>query len=531
MSADSYERLVAKLKRAHYLGTVAGLLGWDEQVNLPPDSADQRAEQLALLAELQHAAATDPEIGALLTKLERGAGAPPVMSKDSGRDTQTTSNPSLTVEPVCHLTSDKPSVQADRAVIMREARRDYDRVVKLPADFVAEKARLSSAAYHTWASAKGKSDFAAFAPFLEKHLALAKQEAAYLGWADRAYDYAIDKHDPGMTAAKLTELFAELKAGLVPLVRRIAESPVRAKTGIFKGFPVEAQRAFLREVTERLGFNYRRGRIDVSLHPFCEGSGADIRMTTRFDADNPLDSLFSSIHETGHGLYEQGLPLAAQGTPLGQNAGMGVHESQSRLWENQVSRSRAFWKFFEPRFRERFPAQLAAVSSDDLYLAVNEVAPTLIRVDSDEVHYNLHILLRFELERRLFAGDLAVRDLPAAWNALSQELLGLTPPADSQGVLQDVHWSGGAFGYFPSYCLGNMIAAQLWATVLKTYPDIEDDFARGDFSRLLGWLRTGIHEQGRRYETLELVRRVTGEELTPTYLLRYLEERYAPLYL
>ncbi len=494
---DSYDRLVAKLKRAHVLGTVAGLLGWDEQVNLPTDSADQRAEQSALLAELNHAAASDAEIGKLLGELENA----------------------------------RASLTADQQVVVREARRDYDRVTKLPSEFVAEKARLSSAAYHAWAEAKGKADFAAYAPYLEKHLALAKCEAATLGWGDRPYDYAIDKHDPGMTAAKITVLFTELKAGLVPLVRAIAASPVKARTDIFKGFPVEAQRDFLREVTERLGFNYRRGRIDVSLHPFCEGSGADIRMTTRFDADNPLDSLFSSIHETGHGLYEQGLPLALQGTPLGQNAGMGVHESQSRLWENQVSRSRAFWAFFEPRFREKFPAQLAAVSSEELYLAVNEVAPTLIRVDSDEVHYNLHILLRFELEQRLFRGDLAVADLPAAWNALSEELLGLTPTSDKVGVLQDVHWSGGAFGYFPSYCLGNMIAAQLWFTVLKTLPGLEADFAKGDFSRLLGWLRTNIHEQGRRYDTLALVKEVTGEELTPKYLLRYLQERYAPLYL
>jgi len=502
--SDAYERLVAKLKRAHYLGTVAGLLGWDEQVNLPRDSADQRAEQMALLAELQHAAASDSEIGKLLAELE---------------------------DQVCHLLSDKLSGAADQKVVLREAKKDYERVVKLPAEFVADKARLSSAAYHGWAAAKGASDFAAFAPFLEKHLALAKQEAAYLGWGDRPYDYAIDKHDPGMDAETITALFAELKAGLVPLVRAIAASPVRARTDIFKGFPVDAQRDFLREVTERLGFNYRRGRIDVSLHPFCEGAGADIRMTTRFDADNPLDSLFSSIHETGHGLYEQGLPLAAQGTPLGQNAGMGVHESQSRLWENQVSRSRAFWKFFEPRFRGKFPAQLAAVSSEELYLAVNEVAPTLIRVDSDEVHYNLHIILRFEIERRLFSGELAVKDLPAAWNALSAELLGLTPTSDKVGVLQDVHWSGGAFGYFPSYCLGNMMAAQLWFTVRAKFPELDADFEKGDFSRLLGWLRSEVHEQGRRYEMRELVRRVTGEELTPKYLLRYLQERYAPLYL
>jgi len=504
MPAESYERLITLLKRAHTLGTVAGLLGWDEQVNLPPDSADQRADQSALLAELQHASASAPEIGTLLTELEgreRGAG------------------PAIT------------PFFSEQSVVIREARKDYDRVVKLPAEFVAEKARLSSAAYHAWAAAKAKSDFSAFAPFLEKHLELAKQEAAYLGWGDRPYDYAIDKHDPGMTAAKITALFTELKTGLVPLVRAIAASPVKARTDIFHGFPVAEQHAFLREVTERLGFNYRRGRIDVSLHPFCEGAGADIRMTTRFDVDNPLDSLFSSIHETGHGLYEQGLPLAAQGTPLGQNAGMGVHESQSRLWENQVSRSRAFWAFFEPQFRAKFPTQLAAVSSEELYLAVNEVAPTLIRVDSDEVHYNLHVILRFEIERRLFSGELEVRDLPAAWNALSQELLGLTPAADKQGVLQDVHWSGGAFGYFPSYCLGNMMAAQLWFKVREVYPDLDADFAGGDFSRLLGWLRTNIHEQGRRYETGELVRRVTGEELTPKYLLRYLQERYAPLYL
>jgi len=509
MSVTAYERLVAKLKRAHYLGTVAGLLGWDEQVNLPPDSADLRAEQLALLAELQHAAATDPEIGLLLTELESQDAVP------------SPSNP----------VSTSYAPPADRAVIIREARRDYDRVVKLPAAFVSEKARHASAAYHAWVAAKANSDFSAFAPFLQKHLDLARQEAAFLGWGDRPYDSAIDKHDPGLTATKLTELFGELQAGLVPLVRAIAASSVRAKPDIFKNFPVDAQRDFLRAVTEKLGFNYRRGRIDVSLHPFCEGAGADIRMTTRFDINNPLDSLFSSIHETGHGLYEQGLPLAAQGTPLGQNAGMGVHESQSRLWENQVSRSRAFWRFFEPRFREQFPAQLAAVSSDDLYLAMNEVAPTLIRVDSDEVHYNLHILLRFELERRLFAGELAVADLPAAWNKLSHELLGLTPSSDRVGVLQDVHWSGGAFGYFPSYCLGNMIAAQLWFTVRNQYPELDTEFEAGNFSRLLGWLRTQIHEQGRRYEALELVRRVTGEELTPKYLLRYLNERYAPLYL
>jgi carboxypeptidase Taq len=254
-------------------------------------------------------------------------------------------------------------------------------------------------------------------------------------------------------------------------------------------------------------------------------------MTTRFDGDNPLDSLFSSIHETGHGLYEQGLPSAHHATALGQAAGMAVHESQSRLWENQVARSRAFWKFFEPRFREKFPTQTSAISSDDLYLAINAVEPTLIRVDADEVTYNLHIVLRFELEKKIFAGELAVRDLPAAWRAAAGELLGLEPADDREGVLQDVHWSGGAFGYFPSYCLGNMLAAQLWSTAQRTLPGIAEDFARGEFGRLLGWLRANIHAQGKRYDLLALTRRVTGEELSPKFLVQYLRERYGALYL
>ena len=333
-----------------------------------------------------------------------------------------------------------------------------------------------------------------------------------------------------MTAAVIERLFGELQEGLVPLVREVVSSPVRARADILRGFPVDRQRAFLQTVTERLGFNFRRGRIDVSLHPFCEGSGADIRMTTRFDENKPLDSLFSAIHETGHGLYEQGTRLEHQGTPLGQAVGMGVHESQSRLWENQVARSRAFWRFFEPRWREAFPAQLQTVSSDQLYLAVNAVAPTPIRLDADEVTYNLHIILRFELEKRLFTGTLAVADLPAAWNALARDLLGLTPPDDRAGVLQDVHWSGGMFGYFPSYCLGNMMAAQLWYKAHADLPGLEEDFARGEFTRLLGWLRRHIHEQGKRHDTQELIKVVTGEALTPQYLLRYLRERYLPLY-
>lgn len=516
----AYAELLTRLKRPHLLGSIGELLGWDEQVNLPPDSADQRAEQHAVLAEATHAAASDPRIGELLAALENGDKARTRVGVRSGDADVESSGEAGSC----------PGLDFDQRAVVRQARRDFDRATKLPAEFVREKATQGSHGYHAWATARKESDFASYAPVLEKNLELAKREAGYLGWGDRAYDYMIDKHDPGLSADVIARLFAELKNELVPLGRQIAAAPVRPRKDLLHGFPVEGQRVFLREVTERLGFNYARGRIDVSLHPFCSGTGADVRMTTRFKEDEPLDSLFSAIHETGHGLYEQGLVRAQHGTALGMHAGMGVHESQSRLWENQVSRSRGFWRFFEPRFRALFPAQTAGVASEDLYLAINAVEPTLIRVDADEVTYNLHIILRFELERRLFAGTLAVRELPEAWRAAARELIGLEPPDDRQGVLQDVHWSDGSFGYFPSYCLGNMMAAQLWYRALELRPGLEADFAAGDFTWLLGWLREHVHVPGRRYPLLELVQRVTGEALSPRPLVRYLRDRYGALY-
>jgi carboxypeptidase Taq len=501
--------LVTLVKRTHALGTIGDLLGWDEQVNLPPGAAEQRAAQQAALAAAHHAAASEPRIGELLAVLE-GNGP--------------TAGDSSTVA---------PRLDDEQKAIVAQARRDYDRATKLPAEFVREKAAQGSRGYHAWARARATDDFPSYVPVLEKNLELVRREAAYLGFGGAPYDYMLDLHDPGLTASTVDRLFGELKRELVPLVREITAAPAAARAVAaakkLRGFPLDGQRAFLREVTERIGFDYARGRIDVSLHPFCSGTGSDVRMTTRYQEDQPLDALFSSIHETGHGLYEQGLPAAHLGTALGINAGMAVHESQSRLWENQVARSRGFWRCFEPRWRECFPTQTAGVNSDELYLAVNAVEPTVIRVDADEVTYNLHIVLRFELEKQLFAGSLAVRDLPVAWRTASRELLGLEPASDRLGVLQDVHWSGGAFGYFPSYCLGNMIAAQLWYRVLVLRPAIEEDFARGDFSWLLGWLRDNVHRQGRRCSAMELVRRVTGEELSPQPLVRYLRERYGAL--
>jgi carboxypeptidase Taq len=477
------------------LGSIGELLGWDEQVNLPSESAEQRAAQHAALAQSRHAAASELRIGELLALLE----------------------------------TESLQLTDDQRVVIYWARRDYDRATKLPAEFVREKAEQGSRGYHAWKEAREKADFSVYAPVLQKNLELAEREAAYLNCGDKPYDYMIDRHDPGMTAASIETLFADLKKELVPLVRQLTASSLKPDADLLRGFAVDEQALFLREVTERIGFDYGRGRIDVSLHPFCSGTGADIRMTTRFDPENPLDSLFSAIHETGHGLYEQGTRADQHHTALGEAVGMGVHESQSRLWENQVARSRGFWRFFEPKLRARFPAQLRGVSSEALYRAINAVAPTLIRVDADEVTYNLHIILRFELEKRLFAGTLAVAELPAAWNAASRELLGVEPTHDREGVLQDVHWSDGAFGYFPSYCIGNMMAAQLWYHMLTLRPELEEDFARGDFTWLLNWLHEAIHAQGRRLDTLALVRRATGEPLSPRPLIRYLKERYGPL--
>lgn len=492
----SIQALLKKQKKQYHVATVLSLLGWDEQVNLPPKSSDQRGQQMATLSELLHQLSSEPSISTLLEALE----------------------------------TDWDQLNDQEQAILRNSRKEYDRATRLPANYVTEKAILDSEAYHAWVGARENDNFAVFAPFLKRQLEMAKEGAEFMGRGTDPYDYQIDLFDPGMTAQTIEGLFSRLKEELVPLTRDLLSSTVKAKNEQLKGFPIDKQAAFLKEVTAKLGFDYDRGRIDVAVHPFCSGNACDTRMTTRYHEDVPLDSLFSSIHETGHGLYEQGLPRDQLHNALGQAVGMGIHESQSRLWENQVSRSREFWRYFEPKYRKAFPDQLDSLTSDDLYLAVNAVTLCPIRVDSNEVTYNLHIMLRFELEKMLFSGELEVDDLPDKWNSLSQEIIGLTPTSNKEGVLQDVHWSGGIFGYFPSYCLGNMIAAQLWYTLLEEMPDLLSDFARGDFSRLLGWLRNRIHRHGKRYETQDLVKRVTGDEINPKHLIQYLKDRYTPLY-
>ena len=492
---DTFGTLRKKLETIGSLQEIDGLLGWDEQVNLPDGSAEARGKQMAALADVLHSLQTDAELGTLLES----------------------------------LSAETETLDADQKVVFNGARKDFLEEKCLTSEFVSRRATAMSKSYHAWAEARESGNFAKFAPFLQEQIDLAKEYSDLCGAAD-AYDFWIDKHDPGMNSARVSALFDPLKAELGSIVATIAASERKADPSIFKNFPTAAQETFLKQVLGKLGFDFSRGRIDRSIHPFCSGSGSDIRMTTRFFEDNPLDSLFSSIHEAGHGMYEQGLPTEWRGTALARDTGMGVHESQSRLWENQIARSRPFWKHFEPAYRTAFQDQLANIDSETLYRAINHVAVIPIRVDSDEVTYNLHILLRFELEKALFSGELAVTDLPEAWNAKAKEILNLEPKDDTEGCLQDVHWSGGAFGYFPSYTLGNMMAAQLWYTLRDTFPDIDEQIARGEFQKILGWLNQHVHAHGRRFNLLELSHKATGVELSHTSLIRYLKERYLSLY-
>jgi len=497
-SSQAYSALVAELQRIALLRSSQRILGWDEQVNLPPGGAAFRGRQNSALADLLHRESTSTKLGDLIAAAESVRG----------------------------------TLDDKQKVVVHHARRDYDHAAKLPPELVARKASLDSDAYHAWAQARMDRNFAAFAPFLQRQLELSFEMAACFGKTGAAaYDHMIDQSDPGMNAATIGKLFDELAAGLVPFAAAVMDSPVKARRDLLKGFPVDKQESFLRDVTAAIGFDYHHGRLDRSVHPFCSGTGSDTRLTTRFDADQPLQSLFGSIHEAGHGMYEQGLPREHFGTALGEFVGMGVHESQSRLWENQVGRSRAFWKYWEPKYRALFPQQLSGLDSDALYLAINAVERQPIRVESDEVMYNLHIMLRFRLERAMFDGALAVKDLPRAWHDLAKSMLGLDIKHDGEGCLQDIHWSGGAFGYFPSYCLGNMIGAQLWEASRRVLPKLDDEMAAtGGAPSLLKWLHQEVHGRGKQLDTPTLVQTVTGESLSPKALLRYLKGRYGPLY-
>ena len=484
------------------LSEAAAVLGWDQQTYMPTGGAVSRAAQLTALTRVVHQKSTCPEMAALLERAEAAG---------SGLD-----------------------LDSDDAAYLRMARRDFDKISKLPESLVAEMSRVTTLAHGAWALARAESNYARFAPWLTQILELTRQAADHLGHDGERYDALLDQYEPGMKTSEVRAMFESIKPTLVALVRRIsALGPNPVDDSVLKrSFDEEGQRSFGESVIRAIGFDWTRGRQDRAVHPFCTSFGrSDVRITTRFDKNFLPTALFGSIHETGHALYEQGIAERYAGNILCDGTSLGFHESQSRLWENLVGRSRPFWAKFYPALQAQFPESLRGVGEDAFYRAINKVEPTLIRVEADEVTYNLHILLRFEIEQDLLSGKLSVADAPAAWNAKMSEYFGLTPPDDAQGILQDVHWSGGMIGYFPTYSIGNLLSVQLFE---KANADlggqISEQIAAGEFLPLLDWLRLNVHQWGRKYPPTELVQRIVGGPLDPAPYLAYLEKKFGEIY-
>ncbi|MGE0431127.1 MAG: carboxypeptidase M32 [Planctomycetota bacterium] len=500
---EAYNELIKLTREANLLGTSAGLLGWDQEVKMPPKGQKFRGEQLALLARLSHQMRTNPKIGELLAVCED--------------DTAAMSDP-----------------HGDVATNVRELRRGYDRQTKLPAELVEEFAKVTSEAKSVWAEARKEKNFAKFQPHLAKVVELTRRKAECFGWPEggEPWDALADQFEPGSTAKDVTAVFTPLRERLVKLLQELmggSKKPANAFNEV--KLPIDQQEKFVRMIVAQLGFDFDAGRLDTSTHPFCGGTHCfDVRMTTRFHEDNLNDAIGSTMHETGHGLYEQGLPSAGIGLPTGDSVSLGIHESQSRMWENQVGRSRAFWEWCTPKLHEHFGAAVKHLTLEDVYGGANIVKPDFIRVEADEATYNMHVMIRFEIERGMVSGKLDVKDIPEVWNARYKEYLDVVVPDDSKGCLQDIHWSMGAIGYFPTYTLGNLYCAQFFEKALADMPGLTDEFRKGEFSSLKKWLNENIHAHGMRYSAADLCVKVTGKPLSADPLMRHLEGKLRPLY-
>jgi carboxypeptidase Taq len=497
---EALAALQARFKEVALLGSCSALLGWDEQTYMPRGGAVGRGEQSALLAGLIHEKSTDPQVGVWLDT----AGTP-----------------------------DDPE-SAD-AVNLREWRRRYERTRKLPRALVEEMSRAQTKAQQSWLDARVAKDFTKLEPDLARVVSLKRDQAACWagagGSGSALYDALLDEYEPGLSAERLKPIFASLETTIAGLLESIRGRPHKddadPRAVLKKDYPLDRQAYFAELVSASIGFDLARGRLDLTEHPFCSGIGpGDCRLTTRYKADDFETGLFAVLHETGHGLYEQGLDPEAYGTPMGEASGLGVHESQSRFWENLVGRSRAFWSFWFPLAQRTFPTALGDVSLDAFHKAIHHVEPSLIRIEADEVTYNLHIAIRFALEHELIAGNLRVADLPAAWNAAYEQKLGIRPKNDAEGVMQDIHWPIGLIGYFPTYTIGNLVAAQLMAAIRREQPNLDDALARGETRPILDWLRTHIHRQGQRYHLDDLVQHATGKPLAADDLAAELHRRF-----
>jgi carboxypeptidase Taq len=495
-----FEELHTRLGEISDLNSIAGLLSWDQQTYMPPGAAEVRAQQSSTLRRTAHERFVADEIGELLDDLEPWA-------QEQGYD-------------------------SFEASLVRVTRRNYDKERKIPADLVARMARSRGLAHAAWEKARPANDFATFQPHLQRNVDLNIELAEALGYEDRLYDALLDRFEPEMKTAEVEALFDELKAGLLPLVAAIAERQDAVDASVLqREYDEDKQWAFVNELVGQLGFDWHHGRQDIAAHPFTTSfTPADVRLTTRIYVNQLNAAVFASSHEAGHALYNQGVPMDLARTPLSGGASSAVHESQSRMWENIVGRSLPFWRYWLPRLREHFPAQLEGVTAEAFYRAVNRVEPSLIRVEADEVTYNMHIFLRFEMENLMLERKVAMTDLPELWNAKMEAYLGIRPGSDRNGVLQDVHWAGGMMGYFPTYALGNLLAAQFYAHALADLPDLPEHHARGEFAPLLGWLRDKIHAQGRKYTPAELVQRVTGGSISTGPFLAYVREKYGEIY-
>jgi carboxypeptidase Taq len=464
---------------------------------MPPGGNEARGQQLATLSKIAQEKFITDEVGRLIGDLKQEV---------NGADT-------------------------DDAAMIRVASRNYDKAKRVPPEFIAEQAIVTSRAFEAWVEAKGKSDFSIFQPHLEKVVELVHKYISFFPPADHPYDVLLDDYEPGMKTADVKTIFDALRPKQVKLIKAIAGAKQVKADFLYGKYSEKKLIDFGVQVITQFGYDWSRGRQDKAPHPFeTTFSVNDVRITTRFEEDNPIATLFSTLHESGHAMYEQGVNPSYERTPLAGGTSLAVHESQSRMWENLVGRSMPFWEYFYPSFKQTFSKQLEGVSLKSFYKAINRVEPSLIRVNADEATYNLHIMLRLELEIGMVEGTVSIKDLPEIWNTKMQEYLGVTPPNNAKGVLQDIHWSGGAIGYFSTYALGNLISAQLWEKINKDIRGLDDQIRKGDFSGLLDWLRNNIHRHGQKYEPQALVEKVTGSRITPEPYVRYLTKKYSEIY-
>ena len=495
-----YQTLLARVNELDDLNKANGVLYWDREVNMPAAGSAERTAQMTTLSSLIHRMATADEMGELI---ERAA------AELDGAD-----------------------YDSNEASLIRLLRRNYEDARKLPQDYVIRSSAVSGQAREAWVKARAESNFAIFQPWLEQVVELCQEMAEYYGYEDERYDALLDKYETNMKTAEVRAIFDAVKAELVPLREAIDRSPVKLDDRLLhQPYDVEKQKQFVRTVATALGYDFDRGHLGTVVHPFASSfSRNDARITTRWYPDFLSPSLFGTLHESGHAMYEQGTAADLARTPLARGTSLGVHESQSRMMENIVGRSRGFWKAHFPALQALFPEALGGRTAEDFYRAINKTQPSFIRVEADELTYNFHIILRFELEQAMLNGDLAVADLPTAWNDRMKSLLGIVPPNDSQGCLQDVHWSRPGFGYFPTYALGNLYGAQFFETAVAQNPAIAEELAQGKTGALLTWLRENIHRHGKKFTPGELVRRVTGQPLGHAAFMRYVSAKFGDLY-